>query len=678
MIDSFEQRQLHERYLSFAIIISSPIYDAVEMSGLEKFQDNPAWRQKLLKHLLTDRPRPAAPKPQEESFDRRPSVGIVLDFPALIQARKAELELKQQQQRENKTSSSMDSESGQKYMFPLAENTAKQMADDSFDALERMCDKTASDPDSTLFQYLNSDDKEQVLATAKTQCSRSNKSDDIETEALRRMLADVADQADLCNESPLKSAECTQLEDVEAPSRFWDNDSMLNATDSHFPLKTETSPVKMVGLLRPSTILEANEADLTGLQSDESCSLNSSFLTAKTLRTELGSASGSSCYETAADDSLASSSKDVTETAALNVDDLFYAAIAKAKPHGISKIEQEELLSDMQETLMDMALTDAADNTIIELSSSSENEEEQDGERNEASRESIKQEECSLIDLDDEEDKENKSTRLNGTIEEMDYMLKKAQEYMETNKTPQETSEQQPDPNIIHLHQKTNSPYKFLMPQNKCEPMLPEKSLPATGRLRHKINMNYQPTEKFFNEPILRRLAKNQTDNFAHIVSPIRAYTQKSSSAPLMSIFRATSNNLSDTQPEEENSLICQLKRGQAAALAGKEAKVNPEYFNPSAPFLPKKAYICSDLKQVVDERTPLAMPSVAQIQNYLDSASDPTVVRHDGKMKTPGKSCATNQNKSYIPRRVNQSLADLSLASGDVSLYTIKDAKKF
>lgn len=82
--------------------------------------------------------------------------------------------------------------------------------------------------------------------------------------------------------------------------------------------------------------------------------------------------------------------------------------------------------------------------------------------------------------------------------------------------------------------------------------------------------------------------------------------------------------------------------------------------------------------RQVVDERTPLAMPSVAQIQNYLDSASDPTVVRHDGKMKTPGKSCATNQNKSYIPRRVNQSLADLSLASGDVSLYTIKDAKKF
>ncbi|TDG45957.1 hypothetical protein AWZ03_007677 [Drosophila navojoa] len=651
------------------------------MSGLEKFQDNPAWRQKLLKHLLTDRPRPAAPKPQEESFDRRPSVGIVLDFPALIQARKAELELKQQQELENKPSSSMDSESGQKYKFPLAENTSKQMADDSFDALERMCDKTASDPDSTLFQYLNSDDKEQVLATAKRRSSRSNKSDDIETEALRRMLADVADQADLCNESPLKSAECTQLEDVEAPSRFWDNDSMLNATESHFPLKTETSPVKMVGLLRPSTILEANEADLTGLQSDESCSLNSSFLTAKTLRTELGSASGSSCYETAADNSLASSSRDVTDSAALNVDDLFYAAIAKAKPHGISKVEQEELLSDMQETLMDMALTDAADSTIIELSSSSENEEEQDGERNVASRECIKQEECSLVDLDDEEDKENKSTRLNGTIEEMEYMLKKAQEYMEANKNPPESTEQQPDPNIIHLHQKTRSPHKFIMPQRKCEPVLPEKSLPATGKSRHAINMNYPPTGKFFNEPLsfhLRRLAKNQTDNFAHIVSPIRAYTQKSATAPLMSIFREKSNNLSDTQPEEENSLICQLKRGQAAALAGKEAKANPEYFNPSAPFLPKKAYICSDLKQVVDERTPLPMPSVAKIQKYLDSASDPTVMRHDGKMKTPGKSCATNQNKSYIPRRVNQSLADLSLASGDVSLYTLKDAKKF
>lgn len=50
-----------------------------------------------------------------------------------------------------------------------------QDADESFDAFEQMCERTASDPDSTLFQYLNSDDKEQVLALAKERSTRVDK-----------------------------------------------------------------------------------------------------------------------------------------------------------------------------------------------------------------------------------------------------------------------------------------------------------------------------------------------------------------------------------------------------------------------------------------------------------------------------------------------------------------------
>jgi len=82
-------------------------------------------------------------------------------------------------------------------------------------------------------------------------------------------------------------------------------------------------------------------------------------------------------------------------------------------------------------------------------------------------------------------------------------------------------------------------------------------------------------------------------------------------------------------------------------------------------------------IEQVVDERTPLPMPKVPQIQKYLNSAVEPTVMRHDGKMKMPGEA-VRNPSSSHIPRRANHSLADLSLASGDVSLYTIRDAQKF
>lgn len=55
------------------------------------------------------------------------------------------------------------------------DNTQPQDADESFNAFEQMCERTASDPDSTLFQYLNSDDKGQVLALAKERSARADK-----------------------------------------------------------------------------------------------------------------------------------------------------------------------------------------------------------------------------------------------------------------------------------------------------------------------------------------------------------------------------------------------------------------------------------------------------------------------------------------------------------------------
>lgn len=195
--------------------------------------------------------------------------------------------------------------------------------DDSFDAFEKMCDKTGSDPDSTLFQYLHSENRSQVVAMAKDRSVSTSRSsnDQKEIDALRRMLEAVGTDDMLDNESPVKGVECTQLEDVEAPSRFWDNENTLagGIDDSVSEPKQKLSPVKMVGLLRPSTICEDNELESSGVSS-----LNS-FQSARTRKTN-----ASSCYETATDSSLSSGTL-------LNVDDLFYAAIAKAKPPGMSK-----------------------------------------------------------------------------------------------------------------------------------------------------------------------------------------------------------------------------------------------------------------------------------------------------------------------------------------------------
>ncbi|XP_034473861.1 uncharacterized protein LOC117781216 isoform X2 [Drosophila innubila] len=619
-------------------------------------------------------------------MERRHSLDIVLDFPALMKARKAEL-AEQQKREEAKTKSAINVNNDSEDMFKCEED-----ADESFDALEKMCDKTASDPDNTLFQYLHSDDKDHVLALAKERSARANKSDDMEMDALRRILDDVGCQDVLDNESPLKGVDCTQLEDIEAPSRLWDNDFTISGNDSVRQSLAKTSPVKMVGLLRPSTILEANEADLTGYLSDGSSNNNSSFQTAATLKTAQSFdtiASGSSCYETAANNSFASSTK---EAPTLNVDDLFYAAIAKAKPHGMSKGEEEELLMDLHETLLDLAankqndsiLSDGADNTIIELSSSDDENEEVD----------IKLEENSMSEAVIEENKENKSMHFNDTMEEMEYMMQKGLEYMAAkaaNSIPNTPTKPLSDTNTATT---TNSnlskqntfvltPKKVVSSPKRQESNSGNRKLPqSVSSSRYAINMD-KPIEKFFKQPSaipMRRNLKPQKDQFAHIVSPIRTYTHKSGTAPLMSMFRQTPNindvfNKLSIKELEQESKLCQLKRAQATGHFN-PTKLSIDCIDPNARLLPKKAYISSELKQVVDERTPLPMPNVPKIQKYLNSAVEPTVLRHDGKMKLPDHSGRSAH--SHIPRRPNQSLADLSLASGDISLYTIKDAQKF
>lgn len=59
-----------------------------------------------------------------------------------------------------------------------------------------------------------------------------------------------------------------------------------------------------------------------------------------------------------------------------------------------------------------------------------------------------------------------------------------------------------------------------------------------------------------------------------------------------------------------------------------------------------------------------------------------PAVLRHDGKLKTQNSAAnlALQQTKStaHVSKGNNASLADLSIVSGDVSMYTIKDAQKF
>ncbi|XP_044250844.1 uncharacterized protein sip2 isoform X1 [Drosophila takahashii] len=653
------------------------------MSGTKKLQNTDEWRLKLRQILMTER---LPPKPVKMDESKGMRFSLVLDEDLKGKAKKLP-----------------SLHSGSQKTFSLSEDTMYEAAslgdldagDDSFSAFERMCDKTGSDPDSTLFQYLHSEERSQLMSRTKDRSTDDQK----EIDALRRMLEAVGtDDGDdlLENESPVKGVECTQLEDVEAPSRFWDNTMAVideSASGSGLEQKARVSPVKMVGLLRPSTIIEDNE-----LESDVSSHM--SFQSARTLKTN-----ASSCYETATDSSLSGT--------LLNVDDRFYAAIAKAKPPGMSKGEELELLSDLHGSLRELASLskekeqveedeeqlDDVEDTIIELSSSDDEEVQLVSEvkLEDTSRvSSVHPKDQNQPEKADEslENKEN-SLHFNDTMEEMQYMMQKGMEYMSGGASssvaakPKSPVLAKQNTFVISPKQKPKSPAVLqpslpLRVSNKPQTVA---ASPSKGKQPPKVDLSMEWTRKKFfgaNSGIPQRRQMQIKQPYANIVSPIRAYTQKSGTAPLMSTIRPTNTDMLSTLAIcelEQESRLCQRKldftEKAGTFKAGESEWLGIKSIDSTAHLLPKKAYISSEIKHVVDERTPVPMPKVPKIQKYLNSAVEPTVLRHDGKMKMAGEA-TRNPSSSHIPRRANQSLADLSLASGDVSLYTIRDAQKF
>ncbi|KAH8352163.1 hypothetical protein KR084_002385 [Drosophila pseudotakahashii] len=659
------------------------------MSGPKKFQSTDEWRLKLRQFLMTER-LPQKPVRMDESKDMRYSLEIDEDL-------KRPLEVRAKKVPAVNFSSQKTFSLSEDTMYEGASLGDLDAGDDSFSAFERMCDKTGSDPDSTLFQYLHSEDRSQMMSRAKDRSTDDQK----EIDALRRMLEAVGTDDDLLeNESPVKGVECTQLEDVEAPSRFWDNTMAVideSASGSGLEQKARVSPVKMVGLLRPSTIIEDNE-----LESDVSSHI--SFQSARTLKTN-----ASSCYETATDSSLSGT--------LLNVDDLFYAAIAKAKPPGMSKGEELELLSDLHGSLRELASLskeeeqvnveeeeeeeqlDDVEDTIIELSSSDDEEVQLVSE--------VKLEDTSRVssvhvkDLtqpeqaDESLDNKENSLHFNDTMEEMQYMMQKGMEYMSggasSNAAAKPKSPVLAKQNTFVISPKpTPKSPAFLQPSlplrvsNKPQTVV---ASPSKGKQPPKVDLSMEWTRKKFfgaHSGIPQRRQQQIKQPYANIVSPIRTYTQKSGTAPLMSTIRPTSTDMLSTLAIcelEQESRLCQRKldftEKSQTFKAGESEWLGIKSIDSTAHLLPKKAYISSEIKHVVDERTPVPMPKVPKIQKYLNSAVEPTVLRHDGKMKVAGEA-TRNPSSSHIPRRANHSLADLSLASGDVSLYTLRDAQKF
>ncbi|XP_059220157.1 uncharacterized protein LOC106093910 isoform X2 [Stomoxys calcitrans] len=604
-------------------------------------------------------------------------------------------------------------------------NSPVRKINDTFEALEKMCDKTASDPDSTLFKYLNSDHKDEVLAIAK------------------KRSADIGEKSynnNAVNEIRTKFADCTMLDDVEAPSRLWENSI---TADAGF----QTSPVKMIGLMRPSTILE-EPVDESGTSDVSS---QNSFQTAST---KAPASDISSTYDTARESTVTNElSNQLPKGVEINVDDILMQAIEKSKNASLLPQIQtnhfeldENRFVDLentlrrQESLVKVAIPDVVvknddkrENDVTTINDSSEDisvidilsEDEQETpiKSNSAMLENGDKDYISVLNCNElnYENKENfsldslseQSMKFNDTMEEVEYLLKKGIEYMTASDDAEGRNVQSKYPQLTLVESlkvrqgsqtanfrqndsldNSEAAAFVKIPQENIQQQTPNR-FAFDMRPFPKLDIFGKPQQPAVTNPRQKELSSKQT--FAHIVSPIGTYMKKTASTPLMSTSKVknkNSNLLNSTafRELEYESRLCQPK--MVSIAHNKQCNGLP-----SLPgclgiqkTLPKKAYISSELKHIVDERTPFTIPGGKKIQKYLENAMMPAVLRHDGKIKIPsGKStiCPTmaepsskEPNLTSQPRntsqRKNASLADLSVMSGDVSMYTIMDAQKF
>ncbi|XP_055851336.1 muscle M-line assembly protein unc-89 isoform X2 [Episyrphus balteatus] len=623
-------------------------------------------------------------------------------------------------------------------------NEALHCTNTSFETLENMCEKTASDPNSTLFKYLHHGSP----PSSSYQPTRNVRvpSYDEEADALQRLLDElnVEETEKRLKGIPIPTlADDTQLDDIEAPSRFWEN-TMTPET-----LKS-ISPVKMVGLMRQSTIMEE--------YSDVSESEASSTSYQSAMKTVFSSET-SGCYDTANDTAANSERGAMLKKLSTNSSERSSSSELFQQRHSRQKFFSEEKEEDLEDEedlenieksihLMDFSLMKKNEEEdplgeslqLIDLDTTVKSPQEDDDEiqqdSNSASLSSkLSEEEESysleplkmsgelstqitqsdeseslIIELSDDEsssavaactkkeeedsesvmnrsftiksqekppqtDDEEKSLHFNDTMEEVEYMMNKGMQYLQAAK--EETKDHHLSPMATKKSHLT--PVKKFERYRSPSPMLSSPSTPKTViakpkplNNKHVLNIKPFPKLDLFKKPQGSGLkppnkytSAIKKQQYAHVVSPIGAYIKKTPTTPLISTVRPDVAGV---------SVFRKLDCDSRAGMGSPKKQVQPQNQIRS---LPKKAYVSSELKHIVDERTQYTIPGGPKIQKYLASAMIPAVVRHEGKIKIPAN-LRTSDMEAKAPRRTDDSLADLSLASGDMSVYTIRDAQKF
>ncbi|XP_052897404.1 uncharacterized protein LOC128304281 [Anopheles moucheti] len=174
-----------------------------------------------------------------------------------------------------------------------------------------------------------------------------------------------------------------------------------------------------------------------------------------------------------------------------------------------------------------------------------------------------------------------------------------------------------------------------------------------------------------FKKPVSRLPQLKVTGRkFDHIVSPIGAYIKKTPQSTLQAKINCHHNNLIDVLHSENRD---------SALSAGSNHGCNENHginLKGYTSSLPGKGVISSNRAHVLDERNVVRIPGGEKMQKLINN-SPTMVIRHEGRIKFAEQTTGNEQRKltHNMAAMTDDSLADLSVLSNDISVRVLKDA---
>ncbi|KFB39171.1 septin interacting protein [Anopheles sinensis] len=521
---------------------------------------------------------------------------------------------------------------------------------------------------------------------------------------------------------PTTFGDITQLDDVDEPSGFWENTILPGSGQI-------MSPMKRVHLLRPSTIIEESTINEAGGSKNSSID---TYVSAQQREShEAGNSSSaissSEIYRTAEDtfatDSYARSSAMDSGLVYDNTTSDNQTAFGHHEQH-----EDESAYS--KNSTAEAGLTDVQ-HVILLDSSASESEQEDDqhaqmdplnsvlSEQNDSI---VTNEQSSMLDDLEESDYKDHNVseleempdRFNDTMEETDFMLRQGMKLMAMKKKEEGQQQQQQKSrtnsesddgatytrHVANLTPADNSASKAIVDSSNYTYLTPSSVMRSKLNVSHGTGSGCKQTLFYsvgrsnsakklpgppsggsasggaFKKPAVSRLPQAKLGayrKFDHIVSPIGAYIKKTPQSILQTKINCPNKNLIDVLHSENRDSVMS---------AGRSSKENhygvAKGYTPS---LPGKGVISSNRAHVLDERNLVRIPGGEKMQKLINN-SPTMVIRHEGRIRYAGESGGGTgagrrlmMNDSTIG---DDSLKDISVASNDVSVRVLHDAKRF